>query len=566
MNTGLFFFFFLRSISSSSWNFFLYKKDLFSQFLFYFICLILQHISSFFSTSNLHLHIKDFMSLHLDLSSSHPAAPASPKVYKKDTGYAWLIMLASFLINACSWGINSSFSVFLADFLSNSSYPGASALDYNFITGIAFGLGQAGSPFALTLCNYIPHRVVVLIGAACIAASFIGGSFAASIGQLYVTLGLLQGLGLVLVYIPSNALVPVWFDQKLGLANGVAMAGSGLGGVVFTLAAQHILDTSGVRSSMRILGIVSSVGCALTALLCKKFPVKDNADAPVEPAKEKVVDKRMMKRVDIWCIIFWTAISSFANAIVLFTMTSYGRSSLQVTASQSSVASSITSVGSIVGRPLLGLLLDVQGPFNMTLLYTLLAAVCVFGLWIPCPNFIALCVLCFLLGNFLSASAVSTSPMTVGVIGNDISFLAVYAAAWFVTGIVCIFSVPAVMALRRDYGAPHSYYLYSQIFTGCLFLLAFGLLLISREYKVRLTLLAKADKHENQEQESVDTPSTLFDFPLPQEHNLSLDGDTPVHHEASDYFSVKPVLKEPVEPVKPELPSYFSRMFYPVKV
>ncbi|KAF5093441.1 hypothetical protein D0Z00_004062 [Geotrichum galactomycetum] len=517
------------------------------------------------------------MSFHLGSSSSSVASsPAPRKVYAKDTGYAWVIMLASFLINACSWGINSSFSVFLADFLNNSSYPGATALDYNFITGLAFGLGQAGSPFAIALCNYVPHRVVVLIGAACIAASFIGGSFVSTIGQLYVTLGLLQGVGIFLVYIPSSSLVPGWFDKKLGLANGVAMAGSGLGGVVFTLAAQHIIDTSGVRSSMRILGIVASVGCAVTALLCKKFPMDSDvtvSDAPVEPVKEKVVDKRMMKRVDLWCIISWTAISCFANAIVLFTITSYGRSSLGVTASQSSIASSVTSVGSIVGRPLLGLLLDLQGQFNMTLLYTMLAAVFVFGLWIPCPNFIALCVLCFLLGNFLSASAVSPSPMTMSVVGNDVSFLAVYGAIWFVTGIFCIFSVPAVMALRRDYGAPHSYFLYSQIFTGCLFLLAFGLLLISREYKVRLVLLdqakEQADKsNEQQEVGTPGTPGTLFDYPMlnKKEHEGSLDGETPVEHEAHDYFSVKPVKVESLAPVKPELPSYFSRMFYPIKV
>ncbi|KAF5095613.1 hypothetical protein DV451_004605 [Geotrichum candidum] len=519
------------------------------------------------------------MFLNLSFTSSTVASsPAPRKVYSKDTGYAWLIMLASFLINACSWGINSSFSVFLADFLNNSSYPGATALDYNFITGLAYGLGQGGSPFAIALCNYVPHRVVVLIGAACIAASFIGGSFVSTIGQLYVTLGLLQGVGIFLVYIPSNSLVACWFDKKLGLANGVSMAGSGLGGVVFTLVAQHIVDTSGVRSSMRILGIVSSVGCAVTALLCKKFPTDSEAavescDAPVEPVKEKVVDKRMMKRVDLWCIIVWTAISCFANAIVLFSITSYGRSSLGVTPSQSSIASSVTSVGSIVGRPLLGVLLDLQGNFNISLLYTILAAMFVFALWIPCPNFIALCVLCFLLGNFLSASAVSPSPMAMSVLGNDVSFLAVYGAIWFVTGVFCIFSVPAVMALRRDYGAPHSYFLYSQIFTGCLFLLAFGLLLISREYKVRLVLLdqAKEQADKSNEQHEVgtpDTPGTLFDYPLwnKEEHAISLDGETPVEHEAVDYFSVKPTKVEPLEPPKPELPNYFSRMFYPIKV
>lgn len=486
------------------------------------------------------------------------------KECRKDSGYAWVIMACSLLINCCSWGLNASFSVFLNYFLTHSTFAGAKSIDFTFICGIAYGLGLAGSPLALYICNYIPHRMVIAIGSLFLAAAFVGGSFCTSISQLYVTLGLLQGAGIFLVYIPSNALVPQWFDKKLGLANGIAMAGTGLGGVIFTLAANHIVETQGVNAAMRILGITASAGCLAAGLLCKAGNTVD--------VKPKLWDSRIFKRVDLLCVILWTALGNFANSIALFSMGSFG-TSIGLTSAQTTIIGVCTNAGAIFGRPVMGFLLDSFGVFNVSLVYTGMSTLLVFAYWIPCNSFIALAILCVLLGNFLSFAGVSPSPITASIMG-DIEFSSIYSVTWLVVGILSTFSVPTVTALRFD--SLSRPFIWSQIFTGLFFVVAVMALLYARQYRVRLALEQTALKDHTPQ--TPGTPDTLYGDTagstdaLPTASSLTLlDGDTPYDEEsAMDYFSIVKVEKAPefdAEKQQPDdMPGFWARMFYSMKV
>ena len=54
-----------------------------------------------------------------------------------DGGYGWVCVACTFFINAHTWGINSSYGVFLAYYLASDYYPGASALEFAFIGGLS---------------------------------------------------------------------------------------------------------------------------------------------------------------------------------------------------------------------------------------------------------------------------------------------------------------------------------------------------------------------------------------------------------------------------------------------
>jgi hypothetical protein len=80
-------------------------------------------------------------------TSSHPN-PSSPPptdvpLSKTTTdvppngGYGWVCVAACATINAHTWGLNSSYAVFLAYYLSNNVFPGATPLHYAFIGGLA---------------------------------------------------------------------------------------------------------------------------------------------------------------------------------------------------------------------------------------------------------------------------------------------------------------------------------------------------------------------------------------------------------------------------------------------
>ena len=48
--------------------------------------------------------------------------------------------------------------------------------------------------------------------------------------QVFLAQGICMGLGAGLLYIPSLALVSIWFDRKRALAMGVVMSGIAVGG------------------------------------------------------------------------------------------------------------------------------------------------------------------------------------------------------------------------------------------------------------------------------------------------------------------------------------------------
>ncbi|KAG0669465.1 putative monocarboxylate permease mch2, partial [Kluyveromyces marxianus] len=55
---------------------------------------------------------------------------ASETIEIPDGGYGWVIALCFFLYNFCTWGANSGYAIYLADYLSTNAFPGGGKLDY----------------------------------------------------------------------------------------------------------------------------------------------------------------------------------------------------------------------------------------------------------------------------------------------------------------------------------------------------------------------------------------------------------------------------------------------------
>ena len=62
-----------------------------------------------------------------------------------------------------------------------------------------------------------------------IAGLYIQFNSSPSIIVLYITVGFLTGLGFGFMYLPAWDIIEVYFDEKLGLATGMAAAGAGVG-------------------------------------------------------------------------------------------------------------------------------------------------------------------------------------------------------------------------------------------------------------------------------------------------------------------------------------------------
>ena len=118
-------------------------------------------------------------------------------------GYGWVCVACCFWINAHTWGINSSYGVFLAFYLDNDYYPGTTALDFAFIGGLSISMALLISPIATTTTRLYGTRVTLLAGVFFETLALIGASFAHQIWQLFLSQGVCFGWGMGYLFVGS---------------------------------------------------------------------------------------------------------------------------------------------------------------------------------------------------------------------------------------------------------------------------------------------------------------------------------------------------------------------------
>jgi OFA family oxalate/formate antiporter-like MFS transporter len=108
----------------------------------------------------------------------------------------------------------------------------------------------------------------ILYGVGVFLASFAGNSLA----LLYLTYGLLGGIGIGLGYIVPIATLVKWFPDKRGFITGIAVAGFGGGAFVTAFIAKGLVSSVGVFRTFAILGVIYLVMVVGAALFMRNPP------------------------------------------------------------------------------------------------------------------------------------------------------------------------------------------------------------------------------------------------------------------------------------------------------
>ena len=98
----------------------------------------------------------------------------------------------------------------------------------------------------------------ILIGIGIFVSSFVDTIF-----LMYVTYSLIFGLGSSMCYIASILVLSEYFNKNLVVANGIALAGAGVGAISLAPALSLLLDNYNWRDAVRILS-----GASLVLLCC----------------------------------------------------------------------------------------------------------------------------------------------------------------------------------------------------------------------------------------------------------------------------------------------------------
>ena len=92
------------------------------------------------------------------------------------------------------------------------------------------------------------------------------------LGLLYVSYGVLGGLGVGLGYIVPVATLVKWFPDKRGMITGIAVAGFGAGALITAPVAAWLIKQVGVLHTFAILGVVYFFMVTIGALIMRNPP------------------------------------------------------------------------------------------------------------------------------------------------------------------------------------------------------------------------------------------------------------------------------------------------------
>lgn len=209
----------------------------------------------------------------LSTVTTHVLEPVPSDRFPDGGTRSWMVVVGSFLLLMSSYGMMNSTGV-LQEYFASHQLAQYSTSAVGWIPGVflLFGLGlsaQIGSMFD----QYGPTGILI-VGTACYVAGLLLLAECRLYWHFILAYGVLAGTGAALLSTAAMAAVPHWFDRRVGLAMGTAMAGAGMGGVTFPLVLRAGFTRFGYKWAIRLVALIVGVMCVLgTALVRSRLPM-----------------------------------------------------------------------------------------------------------------------------------------------------------------------------------------------------------------------------------------------------------------------------------------------------
>lgn len=429
----------------------------------------------------------------LDMERLKTFESLSEGIPDKFSGWGLLSVIGCFLFNFNTWGANSAYALYLQEYIHSNAFPGTSKLIYGTIGGVAFGSGLMLGPLINYLTGLLGIKPTVLLGT---VVQFIGvllASFSTKTWELACTQGLLQGIGMALTAVPNIVIVPQWFKGgpggKRNLAMGIVTGGSGIGGIVYNIGMQPIMEKSGWQWSLRTQAIMCFVLniCALMMIKSRNSEIK-----PVY----KLYDKKVFHTFGSQVMMVWEVFSLFGYVVLMYNLGDFTRA-MGYSSQQGSIVSTMVAVGIVYGRPIAGELADIIGPIHLSIITSWLVGIFALVWWIPCKNFATALVFALFEGSLMGTVFI-TMPTINGAIIGLAKFGIGMSLSWVSMGVAGFVSPIIGISLKGDGPPSRLQYTHPAIFVGCVYIAAGLSMCVLRGWVISRNELAKGVKTEDE--------------------------------------------------------------------
>ncbi|WP_225048668.1 OFA family MFS transporter [Lacticaseibacillus kribbianus] len=274
----------------------------------------------------------------------------------------WQVLIASTAVLLCTGAIYA-FSVFAGPLSASKGWSMSEIM-------LAFTINSAISPIPMILGGFLTDRGwakwSIAVGGLMFGLGFFLTGLATSPTVLYLTYGVLAGLGQGLAYSGCLSNTIKLFPDKKGLASGIITAGMGGAAIIAAPIANAFIQSHDALFAFRVLGIVYLVVIVIASFFIQTAPA-DYLPEGYTPAKRTGSgpanrDWRAMLGTPFFYLIFLMMFTgAFSGLMIASNASVIGQQMFKLTAGVAAFYVSLYSLSNCAGRVVWGTVSDKLG-------------------------------------------------------------------------------------------------------------------------------------------------------------------------------------------------------------
>lgn len=283
------------------------------------------------------------------------------------------------------------------------------------------------------------YKKILLIGVLLSSVSTWMMSYSRSVYLFYI-LGILRGIGVGIGgMVPITVIITNWFDEKHGLATGLALSFSGLAGAIFSPLLSSWITCYGWQMTYRLMAICIFILVFPVLIVPWKINPQEENLLPYGYQERKDTIKIQDKKISLITISFLcmclftllhtsiTGISQYLSGIAL---------SIHLSATSGAILMSFTMIGNISTKLLIGFLSDLLNPIKAVIIMILTNCLSLLLLFLGVihQEIMLLYIGSFMFGSIYSVGAVGIPMLTRYFFGNE-NYARTYSFIGFLTNV-----------------------------------------------------------------------------------------------------------------------------------
>lgn len=364
----------------------------------------------------------------------------------------------------------------------DNPFTSASPAQIDLIGTLAVSFMTIFAPLASAWSKRYSPRIIVASGGLLFAGSSILASFSQRLWQFQLTQGLLMGIATCLAYMTAVTVAPTWYITRRGLAMGIILSGTGVGGLVWAPAIHAMNDNIGFRNALRLSGCLSG-GLIMGASVVLDWDPTTKARLEAEQLRQPhpkfwqvpLIDWRTAKTRKFALQLVGSSLQSAAYYTPVFFFSTYART-LGFSSAAGANFIAINNACNAIGKIGIGIIADRYGRLNTLFVTTAISAIVCFTFWLPSSlsenneTGRGLFITYSILYGLFASAFVSLFPTSLVELFGPAHFAGVNGALYMARGLGTLIGTPTAGLLIRSSGdgqMPDSYWR-TALMVGCL--------------------------------------------------------------------------------------------------